>query len=140
MRRKVVNSNDVLFFEVILAFFSSFSPRRLFKELRVDSDHSKPFLHEFRVICVGIITLAQSIRMFIVVNGSGFEERYPILFTWSKESSSYSWDLLLFLVGFCLAYHVNGLLKVLSTARDDLHCHLQNFHHFATVFVVQLVR
>lgn len=141
-RRKVINSNDVLFFEVILTFFSSFAPRRLITELRVSYGSSKPFLHEFRVLCVFIITLGQSVRMFLVVSGSEFPERHPILWTWTKESSSYSWDLLFFLVGFCLAFHINGLLKVLSSnaIEERLLLHVQNFHHFAIVFAVQLIR
>lgn len=137
-RRKVINSNEVLFFGLILTFFSSFSPRRLTKELRVDYGTSKPALHEFRALCVFIITLSQSIRMFLVVSGSDFPERNPILWIWTKESSSYSWDMCYFLVGFYLAFHINGLLKVLSA--EDFHLHVQNFHHFMVVFVVQVLR
>lgn len=140
-RRKVINSNEVLFFDVILTFFSSFAPRRLLRELRVDYGSSKPALHEFRVLCVFIITLSQSIRMFLVVSGSAFPQRYPILWAWSKESSSYSWDLIYFLVGFCLAFHINGLLKMLSShLSEDAQMHVPNCNHVAVVFIVQLTR
>lgn len=141
-RRKAVISNDVLFFDVILTFFSSFSPRRLTKELRVDYGSSKPVLHEFRVLCMFIITLSQSVRMFLVIAGSDFPDRHPILWTWTKESSSYSWDLIYFLLGFCLAFHINGLMKVLSSnaIEERLHLRVHNFHHFSVVFAVQLIR
>lgn len=138
----MINSTEVLFFDVILTFFSSFSPKRVAKELRVDYGNSQPVLHEFRVLCMLIITFAQSVRMFLVVTGADFPQLNPILWAWTKESSSYSWDLMYFLIGFCLAYHMNGLLKVLSSSPIEqvLHIHANNFHHFTVVFIVQLMR
>lgn len=138
-RKKVINSPEVLFLDAILTFFSSFCPKRLLKELHVNYGSGQPVLHEFRVCCIFLITLAQSVRIFLVVSGPDFAQRYPILWAWAKESSSYSWDLMFFLVGFCLAYHMNELIKVLpSCPVEDMY--VQNFNHFTVVFIAQLIR
>lgn len=138
--RRKINSKTV--FDIVSTFFSSFAPKRLIRELRADYGSSKPVLHELRFICFLLITFAQSVRMSSVVAGSDFSESHSTLWTVTSETSSYSWDLLFFLVGFYLAFQTNGLLKVLGSEEmeDPYHLHRQNFHHFLLILMVQLFR
>lgn len=139
-RRKVVNSKTVL--DIVSTFFSSFAPKRLFRELRADYGSSKPVLHDLRFVCFLLITFAQSVRVSSVIAGSEFPESHSTLWTLTSEASSYSWDLLYFLVGFYLAFQTNGLLKVLGSddPEDPYQLHRQNCHHFLLILGVQLIR
>lgn len=145
-RKKRINSNDVLLFDLVLTFFSSFAPKRINREFAVSAVTSKPFLHELRVFCVFTITLFQTVRLFLddsttTTADDPFPERWIV--TVIRECSAYSWDLLFFLVGFCLAYHVNGLIKGVETTADadnDIQLHFQEAHHIVVVFIIQFMR